>query len=153
MSPCLFLTSVTILIFLSYIYIYIYIYIEREREREIEKTTNPKFNEFIMKVDVERFRCNNLLQDFRFMKKVIKTAMDVWWNNRRKESEYKDERFITVYSVFLFLKILLRCCHVNWCYKFVGFLRDVTEDDKNNDRLYFLRNGRKECNITDGRRH
>ena len=58
-----------------------------------------------MKVDVEHFDYNNLLQDFKFMKSVVKIAMDIWWNNRRKESAYKDERFITAYSVFLFLKI------------------------------------------------
>ena len=40
-----------------------------------------------MKVDVERFGCNNLLQDF--MKNDVKIAMDVWWNNRRKESVNK----------------------------------------------------------------
>ena len=35
--------------------------------------------------------------------------------------------------MFLSLNILLHCCHVDWCLKFVGFLRDVMEDDKNND--------------------
>ena len=44
-----------------------------------------------MKVDVEHFSCNNLLQDFEFMKNVVKIAMDVWWNNMSKESVYKKE--------------------------------------------------------------
>ena len=30
-----------------------------------------------MKVDVERFCCNNLLPGFKFMKSVVKIAMDV----------------------------------------------------------------------------
>ena len=29
-----------------------------------------------MKVDVEHFGCNNLLQDFKFMKNIVKTTMD-----------------------------------------------------------------------------
>ena len=31
-----------------------------------------------MKVNVERFGCNILLEDFKFMKNVDKIAMDVW---------------------------------------------------------------------------
>ena len=42
-----------------------------------------------MKVDVERFGYNNLLQDLKFMKSVVKIAMDVWWNNERKDSVYE----------------------------------------------------------------
>ena len=34
-----------------------------------------------MKVDVERFGCNNFLQDFKFMKNVVKIAINIWWNN------------------------------------------------------------------------
>ena len=30
-----------------------------------------------MEVDVERFSCNNFLQDFKFRKNVVKIAMDV----------------------------------------------------------------------------
>ena len=30
-----------------------------------------------MKDDVERFGCNNLLQDFKFMKNVVKIAIDI----------------------------------------------------------------------------
>ena len=44
--------------------------------RKVEKN-NPKSDEFILKVDVKRFSCNNLLQDFKFMKNVVKIAMDV----------------------------------------------------------------------------
>ena len=67
-------------------FVCIYIYIEREREtdRQTDRQTEgdlkeeniPKFDEFIMKVDVERFGCNNLLRDFKSMKNV-KIAMDI----------------------------------------------------------------------------
>ena len=30
-----------------------------------------------MKVNVERFGCNNFFQDFKFMKNIVKVAMDV----------------------------------------------------------------------------
>ena len=43
----------------------------------LKKQNNPKFNEFILKVDVECFSCNNLLQEFKFMKNIVKVAMDV----------------------------------------------------------------------------
>ena len=36
----------------------------------LKKQSNPTFDEFIMKVDVERFACNNLLQEFESMKNV-----------------------------------------------------------------------------------
>ena len=42
-----------------------------------KKLDNPKFNEFIIKVNVECFGCNTLLQDFKFMKSVVKIVMDV----------------------------------------------------------------------------
>ena len=38
---------------------------------------NPKFDDFIMKVIVKHFSSNNLLQKFKFIKNVIKIAMDV----------------------------------------------------------------------------
>ena len=44
--------------------------------RKLKKQNYPKFGEFIMNVNIERFGCNNLLQDFKFMKNV-KIAMDV----------------------------------------------------------------------------
>ena len=50
------------------IIIYIYIYIRRK----VEKTNNTKFDESIMKVDVERFGCHKLLQDIKFMKILLK---------------------------------------------------------------------------------
>ena len=31
---------------------------------------------------------NNLLQDFKFMKSLIKIVMDIWWKSRRNESNY-----------------------------------------------------------------
>ena len=134
-----------------YIYIYIYIYIYMEVNKEIKydsmkksrKTNNPKFDDFVMKVDVERFSYNNLLQDSKFMENVIEIAMDIWWNSMRKVSVYKKERFLTVYSAFLFLKILLLCWRLKWCLKCVGFLRDITEDDKNNDRIFLKKKWRK----------
>ena len=64
--------------------------------------------------------------------------MDVWWNNRRKESVYKKQRFRTAYSAFLFLKILLPCGHVDWCLKFVRFLRDITSPDGRGCRIHRL---------------
>ena len=44
---------------------------------KLKKQSNPKFDEFIMKVDIERFGCNNFLQDFEFMKSIIKVVMDI----------------------------------------------------------------------------
>ena len=52
-----------------------------------KKQNNSKFKELIMKVNIEHFSYNNLLQDFKFMKSLVKIAMDVWWNSR-KESVY-----------------------------------------------------------------
>ena len=43
-----------------------------EVDKEVRKTNNPKFDEFIIKVDVERFGCNNLLQGFKFMEMLSK---------------------------------------------------------------------------------
>ena len=80
-----------------------------------------------MKVNIEHFDCKNLFQDFRFMKN-IKIAMTVWWNNRRKEVCIKRKICNSIFSVLIFLNIF-RCCHVDWCLKFVGFLRGIMEDD------------------------
>ena len=57
----------------GYIYIYIYIYIYEEI---LKKRSCLKFDEFIMKVDVERFGCNNILQEFKFIKNVVKIVRD-----------------------------------------------------------------------------
>ena len=54
-----------------------------------------------MKIDVEHLCCNNLLQDFKFMKNPVKIAIDVWWNNRRKESVYKHPSLLTVFFINL----------------------------------------------------
>ena len=43
-----------------------------------KKQKNIKFDEFIMKVNFEHFDCNNLLQDLKSMKNIVKIAMDVW---------------------------------------------------------------------------
>ena len=43
----------------------------------LKKQNKPKLDKFIMKDDVERFGCNNLLQGFKFTKSVVKVTMDV----------------------------------------------------------------------------
>ena len=96
----------------------------------MKKQINPKFDEFIMKVDVEHFGYNNLLQDFKFMKSV-KITMDVWWNSRRKENVYKKKDSYIQRSYFWKYYYIWE-----WHLKFVGFLRDITEDDRNNDRTF-----------------
>ena len=80
----------------KYIYIYICVCVcvcVCVCEEKLKKRNDPKFDEFIKKVDVERFGINNLLQDFKFMKNVVKIAIDVWWNNRRIETLYKKRKF------------------------------------------------------------
>ena len=55
----------------------------------VEKNqNNTKFDEFIMKINIEHFNYNNLFQDFKFMQSVVKTAMDIWWNSRRKHQTF-----------------------------------------------------------------
>ena len=55
-----------------------------------------------MKVGVEHFVCNNILQDFKFMKKKsVEIAMDVWWNSKRKESIYKRKIQNSILSVLV----------------------------------------------------
>ena len=49
----------------------------KPEKRSRKKQNNPKFNEFIMKVDIEHFGYNNFLQNCDFMKGVVKIAMDV----------------------------------------------------------------------------
>ena len=82
-----------------YIYIYIYIYKQSWKNKIIQK-----FEELIMKVNVEYFGCNNLLQNFEFMKNVFKIVMDVWWNNRRKESVCKIHFFIHIY-IYIYISV------------------------------------------------
>ena len=55
-------------------------------------------------------------------KKLIKQ----WWmidGITAEKKVYIERKIITAYSAFLFLKISLRCCYVDRCLKFVGFLR------------------------------
>ena len=40
-------------------------------EEKLKKQNTTKFDAFIMKVDVECFGCNNILQDFEFMNNVL----------------------------------------------------------------------------------
>ena len=61
-----------------FIYIYIYvcvcmcIYMIMYEER-LKKQNNAKIDEIIMKVNVEHFGCNNLLQDVKFVKNAKMT--------------------------------------------------------------------------------
>ena len=59
--------------------------------RKVEKMKS-KFDEFIMKVNVECFGYKNLLQDLKFMQSFVKIVVDVWWK----------EIFITVFSAFCY---------------------------------------------------
>ena len=61
---------------------------------------NPKIDESIMKVDVERFGCNNHLLDFEFMKNIIKIAMDDFSSYFIKHSSL----FINIFHEFKALK-------------------------------------------------
>ena len=45
-----------------------YAFLQQNDLQFVFKQNNSKLDEFIMEVDVERFGCNNLLQDFKFMK-------------------------------------------------------------------------------------
>ena len=62
-------------------HIYIYIYITKEIiltfSKKLKKINNPKIEENIMKVNVERFSYNNLLQDVNFVENAVKIAIYV----------------------------------------------------------------------------
>ena len=73
--------------------------------KKSRKTKWSKFDEFIMQVDVERFGYYNLLQDFKFVKSVVKIAMDVSWKSSRKESGYKKKD--SQQYIYLYLSIYL----------------------------------------------
>ena len=45
--------------------------------KSIKKQNDTKFDEFIMRVNVERLDYLNLLQDFKFRKSVGKIAIDI----------------------------------------------------------------------------
>ena len=109
---------------------YIYIYIERERERLIDWLNRSHctfISTFLWKkskiycIYYENQRWEFQVHDFKIVKGVVRIAMDVRWKRRRKESVYKKEKFMTAYTVFLFLKILWHCCHVDWCLNLLGF--------------------------------
>ena len=74
-------------------------------KKNLKTQNNPKFDEFIMKVNVDHFISDILLRDFKFMKNVDKIPMDVWWNNRRKKIHNSK------FSILIFLNIitLLSC--------------------------------------------
>ena len=46
-------------------------------KKRLKKQNNPKFDEFIIKVDVKRFSCKYILEDFKFNKSIVKIAMGV----------------------------------------------------------------------------
>ena len=68
--------------------------LQETSEEKLQKQNRPKFDWFIMKIDVKCFGRNNLLQDFKFTKSVVKIEIDVWWNKRRKENVYKKKKEI-----------------------------------------------------------
>ena len=78
----------------------------------------------------------------RLGKNVVYTAINICWNNRKKENVYK-ERLIIVHSAFLFWNYWLRNRHVEWCLKFVGFLRHTTEKTKTRTAKIFLKKGER----------
>ena len=67
----------------------------------------------LRKFNIECFGCNNFLQDFRFIKNV-KIAMDVWWNNRRKESVCIKRKihngriyFLIYFNIYIYIYIYI----------------------------------------------
>ena len=47
---------------------------------------------------------SDLLQDLRFTKSIVKIAMDVWWNSKRKSSVYKiGERKKKDYYIYIYI--------------------------------------------------
>ena len=46
-------------------------------KKSTSKQNTPKFDESIMKVDVERSGCDKFLQDYKFMKRVVKTSIAI----------------------------------------------------------------------------
>ena len=63
---------------------------KKVEKKQNKKTKLSKFDEFIMKVGVERFNCNNRFFNFEFTKRVVKIAMDVWLNSRENVYKKKD---------------------------------------------------------------
>ena len=60
-----------------------------------------------MKVDVGRFGCNNLLQDFKVIKNV-KISIDVWWKIFSSAISPTIHRYFNIFPDFKFLKKLLQ---------------------------------------------
>ena len=52
-------------------------------KKKLKKKTiyTLRFDEFIMKINIERFGCNNLPQDFKFVINILKIAMGVISSN------------------------------------------------------------------------
>ena len=47
-------------------------------EKKLKRQNIPKFDEFIMKVNIECFSRNNLLQRFELMKNVVKIVIYIY---------------------------------------------------------------------------
>ena len=65
--------------FKIYLFIYLFMEVNKEITSDSMKKCRKKQNipKFFMKADVKNFGCNNLLQDFKFIKSVVKITMDV----------------------------------------------------------------------------
>ena len=59
-----------------------------------------KFDQLIMKVDFQHFGYNNLPQDFKFMKSVVKIAMHVWYPPKKKKQTPKQKTSTTILKHF-----------------------------------------------------
>ena len=58
-----------------------------------------------MKVDVERFGCNNLLQDFKFMKNV-KVVMDVFLLFHQILEHFVFQLFFMCVYIYIYQKLI-----------------------------------------------
>ena len=105
-------------------------------KENLKKWNNPKFDESIMKLDVDVPTVITFF--FKFVKSLAKLAMDVWWNCRRKERVYKKKRKIhnSIFSVLIFENIITLLSR-GLMFEIVGFLKNITEDNKNNGRIFW----------------
>ena len=78
--------------------------------KKVEKS-NLKFNESIMKMDIECFGYNNLLQDFEFMKN-IKIAMDVFDEITGGKKVFINRKIRnSIFSILIFENIITLLSH------------------------------------------
>ena len=80
---------------------------DKEYWRKVEKTKS-EFDKFIVKVDVKRFDFNNLLQDFKFMKSVVKYRymFDERAGEKKLCTKIRIHNSIFFHSLFTFLHIV-----------------------------------------------